>query len=253
MVKESLGSSGSSDVGDWSEPAGVASSWERYNADGPSTQQRSQLVRGPHALVGQGRGLATGGPCELPREADGGGPRQEAELQRDEFRRRDLGRLQDRMHVIGQCPKSRHHLAGPKAVPCRPEVGGQELADGLVKHVGDLLTLDFRGHVGINGRGLLAGRVEAPEHQVAEAGCGDGGVPGAPPCDQGGSEGIGVLGDIFRQRAALRKRQGDMLDNFHFRRARGDRNGGCEQEPPWRPCPCHGGDSLDASICRRPS
>ena len=82
------------------------------------------------------------------------------------------------MHVIGQCPKSCHHLAGPKAVPRQPEVGGQELADGLVKLIGHLVNLNFRGHVDFNGRGLLAGRVEAPEHQVAEAGCGDGGSPG---------------------------------------------------------------------------
>ena len=33
MVKESLGGSGSSDVGDWSQLAGVASSLERYSAD----------------------------------------------------------------------------------------------------------------------------------------------------------------------------------------------------------------------------
>ena len=83
------------------------------------------------------------------------------------------------MHVIGQCPKSRHHLAGPKAVPRRYEVGGQELADGLVKFVGDLLTLNLRGHVGVGGRGLLAGRVEASEHQLVEAGCGDGDVHGS--------------------------------------------------------------------------
>ena len=33
MVKESLGGSGSSDAGDWSELAGVASSLERYSGD----------------------------------------------------------------------------------------------------------------------------------------------------------------------------------------------------------------------------
>ena len=75
----------------------------------------------------------------------------------------------------------------------------------------------------------------------------------APPRDQGGGEGIRVLGDIFKQRAALHKRQGNMLDNFHVRRASGDCNGGREQEPPWRPRPCQGGDSLDVSICCRPS
>ena len=127
-------------------------------------------------------------------------------------------------------------------------MGGQELADGLVNPVGDLLTLDFWGCVGVDGWGLFAGRVEAPENQAAEAGCGDGGMPGAPPRDQGGSEGVGVFGDVFQQRAALHQRQGDMLDTFHIRRARGDRNGGCEQEPSWRPRPCHGGDSLDTAV-----
>ena len=28
---------------------------------------------------------------------------------------------------------------------------------------------------------------------------------------------------------------------------------GREREPPWRPCPCHSGDSLDTSICRYPA
>ena len=80
-------------------------------------QQRPQLVGGPHALVGEGRGSGDRGRRVLPSEADGGGPRQEAELQQDEFRCRDLGCLQDRVHVIGQRPKGRNHLAGPKAVP----------------------------------------------------------------------------------------------------------------------------------------
>ena len=89
------------------------------------------------------------------------------------------------MYVIGQRPKGRHHLAGPEAVPRRPEVGGQELGDGPANLVRDLLTLDFWGRVDVNGWGLFAGRLEAPENQLAEAGCGDGGVPGAPPRDRG--------------------------------------------------------------------
>ena len=35
--------------------------------------------------------------------------------------------------------------------------------------VGDLLTLDFRGCVGVDGWGVCAGRVEAPANQAAEA------------------------------------------------------------------------------------
>ena len=131
-------------------------------------------------------------------------------------------------------------------------MGGQELADGLVNLVGDLLTLDFWRCVGVDGWRLFAGRVEASEDQAAEAGRGDGGMSGAPPRDQGGSEGLGVLGDVFQQRAALRQRQGDVFDNFDIGRTRGDRDGGCEQEPSWRPRPRHGGNSLDTAVRSRP-
>ena len=80
-------------------------------------QQRPQLVGGPHALVGEGRGSGDRGRRVLPSEADGGGPHREAKLQRDELRCRDLGCLQDCVHIIGQRPKDRNQLAGPKAVP----------------------------------------------------------------------------------------------------------------------------------------
>ena len=125
-------------------------------------QQRPQLVGGPHALVGEGRGRGDRCRCVLPSEADGGGPRQEAELQRNKLRCRDLGCLQDCVHVIGQRPKGRYHLAGPKAVPGGPQVGGQELADGLVNLVGDLLTLDFWGCVGVDGLEAVRGPCRGP-------------------------------------------------------------------------------------------
>ena len=80
-------------------------------------EQRPQLLGGPHALVGEGGGRGNRGWRVLPCEADGGGPRQESELQRDEVCRRDVGCLQDRMHVVGQRPKGRNHLSGAEAVP----------------------------------------------------------------------------------------------------------------------------------------
>ena len=61
-------------------------------------------------------------------------------------------------------------------------------------------------------------------------------------------EGLRVLGDVLQQRATLHQRQGDVLDNFRIRRTRGDRDGGREQEPPWRPCSRHGCNSLNAAV-----
>ena len=72
----------------------------------PALQQRPQLVVGPHALVGKGRGSGDRGRRVLPSEADGGGPRQEAELQRDEFRRWDLGCLQTACTSLGSAQKA---------------------------------------------------------------------------------------------------------------------------------------------------
>ena len=54
-------------------------------------------------LLARGGGLATGADVNCL----------EAELQRDELRRRDLGRLWDRMHVIGQRPKTATTKGGP--------------------------------------------------------------------------------------------------------------------------------------------
>ena len=112
-------------------------------------QQRPQLVGGPHARVGEGRGCGNRGRRALTSEADGGGPCQKPKLQRDEVCCRDLGRLQDRMHVIGQRPKGRNHLAGAKAVPRWLEMGGKELADGYVNLVGDFLAVDVSGSHGV--------------------------------------------------------------------------------------------------------
>ena len=73
------------------------------------------------------------------------------------------------MHVIGQRPKGRNHLAGAEAVPRRPEVGGKEPADGLVNLVGDLLALDVWRSGSVNGRRLFSGRVQAFEDLAAKA------------------------------------------------------------------------------------
>ena len=132
-------------------------------------EQRPQLLGGPHALVGEGGGRGNRGWRVLPCEADGGGPRQKSELQHDEVCCRDMGCLQDRMHVVGQRPKGRNHLAGAEAVPRRSEVGGKELADGLVDLVGDLLALDVWRGGSVDGRRLFAGRVQALEDLAAEA------------------------------------------------------------------------------------
>ena len=129
-------------------------------------EQRPQLLGGPHALVGEGQGRGNRGWRVLP---NGGGPCQKPELQRDEVCCRDIGRLQDRMHVIGQRPKCRNHLAGAEAVPRRPEVGGKELADGLVNLVGDLLALDVWRSGSVDGRRLFSGRVQAFEDLAAKA------------------------------------------------------------------------------------
>ena len=132
-------------------------------------EQRPQLLGGPHALVGEGRGRGNRGWRALSSEADGGGACQKPELQRDEVCCRDMGRLHDRMHVIGQRPKGRNHLAGAEAVPRRPEVGGKELADGLVNLVGDLLALDVWRSGSVDGRRLFSGRVQAFEDLAAKA------------------------------------------------------------------------------------
>ena len=73
------------------------------------------------------------------------------------------------MHVIGQPPKGRKYLASVEAVPRRPQVGGKELADGLVNLVGDLLALDVWRGGSVDGRRLFSGRVQAFEDLVAEA------------------------------------------------------------------------------------
>ena len=77
MVKESLGGLGSSDVGDWLELAGVASSWERYSADaGVNAADANSLCKqGPHWAGGRlalgevgdvaGRGEGRGAGCVL--------------------------------------------------------------------------------------------------------------------------------------------------------------------------------------------
>ena len=119
--------------------------------------------------------------------------------------------------------------------------------------VGDLLTLDFRRRDGVDGWRLFSGRVEASEDLAAEARRGDWDMARTPSRDKGCSECFGVLGDVFQQRATLHQRQGDVLDNFHIKRTRGDRDGGREREPPWRPRPRHSGNSLDAAVCSRPS
>ena len=132
-------------------------------------EQRPQLLGGTHALVGEGRRRGNRGWRVLPCEADGGGPHQKPELQRDEVCCRDMGRLQDRMHVIGQRPKGRNHLAGAGALPRRSEVGAKELADGLVNPVVDLLALDVWRSGSVDGRRLFSGRVQALEDLVAKA------------------------------------------------------------------------------------
>ena len=130
-------------------------------------EQRPQLLGGPHALVGEGRGRGNRGWRVLSSEADGGGPCQKPELQRDEVCCRDMGRLQNRMHVIGQRP--------PAATTSRvrwlrrSEVGGKELADGLVNLVGDLLALDVWRSGSVDGRRLFSGRVQAFADLAAKA------------------------------------------------------------------------------------
>ena len=106
----------------------------------------------------------------------------------------------------------------------RKSAPGQEapVANGLLKFEGDLLVLYLRGRQGVDGRGLLPGGVEV----AAGGGQPIWGSAGAPPRDQGGSDGVRVLGDIFQWGGSLRKRQGDMLDNLDLLRACGDRDGG---------------------------
>ena len=61
-------------------------------------------------LLARGGGLATGAEAYCPERQT-----EEAHARRPNFS--GMSSAVGIMYIIGQCPKSRHHLAGPKSVP----------------------------------------------------------------------------------------------------------------------------------------
>ena len=128
---------------------------------------------------GQGRGLATGADVNCP----------ERQTEEAHARRPDISGMSSAFRIWAACRTACTSLGSAQKAATTSRVRRRSLVGlrwGLVR---DLFTVDFRVHIGVDGPSVLAGRVEALEFQVAEAGCGDGGVPRAPSRDHGGGEG----------------------------------------------------------------